>query len=135
MDPITIASTTISLLTPYLVETGGKVAKNVVGAAWEKLTEIYKTVKERLAQEKDGNSKEAFRLFENGPEKQEQSTQIQKKLVDVLTRDPAFAKKLEKMLKDADKVGAGTMFNINISGGKVEKIITVSETNGVVNIN
>jgi predicted nucleotidyltransferase len=133
MDPVTIASSTIALLTPYLAKMGEEVSKKVVGAAWEKVTEIHKAVKDRLAQEKDEYPKETLKRYEKEPVKRKQA--MQETLAEVLEKDPAFAQKLVKMLKDADKAGAGTVFNTNVFGGEVGEIINIDTLQQGLTIN
>ena len=133
MDPITIASSAIALLTPYLAKAGEEVSKKAVGAAWEKVTEIHKTIKERLAQEKDKYPKETLKRFEKEPNKRKHA--MQETLAEILEKDQAFAKKLVIMLKDADKAGAGTVFNTNVFGGEVGEIINVDTIQQGLTIN
>lgn len=133
MDPITIATSAIAILTPYLAKAGAEVSKKAVGAAWEKVADIYKAVKERLAQEKDTYPKETLKRFEKEPEKRKQA--MQETLTEVLEKDPAFARDLLKMLKQADKAGAGTIFNTNIFGGEVGEIINIGTVQQGLTIN
>ncbi len=133
MDPVTIASATIALLTPYLVKAGDEVAKKAAGAAWEKVTEIYKALKERLAREKDKYPKETFKRFEKEPEKRKQA--MQETLAEILEKDSDFAKKLMEMVKNANKLGAGTVFNTNVFGGKVGEIINIENVHQGLTIN
>jgi len=133
MDPITIASSAIALLTPYLAKAGEEVSKKAVGAAWEKVTEIHKAIRDRLAQEKDKYPKETLKRYEKEPAKRNQA--MQETLAEILEKDPAFAKKLVIMLKDADKAGAGTVFNTNVFGGEVGEIINIETVQQGLTIN
>jgi hypothetical protein len=60
---------------------------------------------------------------------------MQETLAEVLEKDPNFAKKLMKMLKDADKAGAGTVFNTNVFGGEVGEIINIDTVQQGLTIN
>ncbi len=133
MDPVTIAASAVAILTPYLAKAGEEVSKKAVGAAWEKVSEIYQAVKGRLSQEKDEYPKEVLKRFEKEPEKRKQA--MQETLADVLEKDPDFSGKLLKMLKDADKAGAGTTFNTNIFGGEVGEIINIGSVQQGLTIN
>ena len=133
MDPITIASSAIALLTPYLAKAGEEISKKAVGAAWEKITEIHQAIKDRLAQEKDSYPKETLKRYEKEPQKRKQA--MQETLAEILEKDPSFAKKLVKLLKDADKAGAGTVFNTNIFGGEVGEIINIETVQQGLTIN
>ncbi len=133
MDPVTIAASAVAILTPYLAKAGEEVSKKAVGAAWEKVSEIYQAVKGRLSQEKDDYPKEVLKRFEKEPEKRKQA--MQETLADVLEKDPDFSGKLLKMLKDADKAGAGTTFNTNIFGGEVGEIINIGSVQQGLTIN
>ena len=133
MDPITIASSALAFLTPYLAKAGAEVSKKAVGAAWEKVGEIHKAIQERLAQEKDSYPKETLKRYEKEPTKRKQA--MQETLAEVLEKDPDFARKLTKMLKDADKAGAGTVFNTNVYGGDVGEIINIETVQQGLTIN
>ncbi len=133
MDPITIATSAIAILTPYLAKAGAEVSKKAVGAAWEKVGEIYQAVKDRVAKEKDSYPKETLKRFEKEPEKRKQA--MQETLAEVLQKDPAFASKLLKLLKDADKAGAGAVFNTTIFGGEVGEIINIGTVEQGLTIN
>lgn len=133
MDPVTIAASAVAILTPYLAKAGEEVSKKAVGAAWEKVSEIYQAVKGRLSQEKDDYPKETLKRFEKEPEKRKLA--MQEILADVLAKDPAFAGKLLKMLKDADKAGAGTTFNTSIFGGEVGEVINIGSVRDGLTIN
>ena len=133
MDIITIASSTIALLTPYLAKAGEEVTKKAFGAAWEKVNEIHKAIKERLAQEKDKYPKETLERFEQEPEKRKHA--MQEMLTEILEKDSVFSQKLEDLLKDADKAGVGTVFNTNIFGGEVGEVINIDTIQQDLNIN
>lgn len=133
MDPITIAASAIALLTPYLAKAGEEVSKKAVGAAWEKMSEIHTAIKERMAQEKDKYPKETLKRYEKEPARRKQA--MQETLAELLEKDPNFAKKLVKLLKDADKAGAGTVFNTSVYGGEVGEIINADTINGGLVIN
>jgi len=95
-----------------LAKAGEEVSKKAIGAAWEKMGEIHTAIKERLSQEKDKYPKETLKRYEKEPAKRKQA--MQETLAEILEKDADFARKLTKMLKDADKAGAGTVFNTNV---------------------
>ena len=133
MDNIAIASSAIALLTPYLAKAGEEITKKALGAAWEKINEIHKVIKERLAQEKDEYPKETLKRFEEEPEKRKLG--MQEMLIEILEGDPNFSGKLEALLKDADKAGASTVFNTNIFGGEIGEIINIDTVQQDLTIN
>lgn len=133
MDSATIASAAISILTPYLAKAGEEVAKKSANAAWEKASEIYKAVKERFTQEKDKRSQEMLKRYEKEPEKRKRT--MQEILAGMLEKDPGFSKKLLKLVRDAEKSGAGTVFNTNIFGGEVGEIINIETVQNGLTIN
>lgn len=132
MEAVSIASATISLLTPYLVEAGGKVAKEAISAAWEKAVEIHKLVKERVTKDDDKYSKETFERYEKEPEKRKLA--MQEVLTEILEKDTHFSDNLVTLLEATDKSDAGTVFNTNIFGGKVGEIINVKTIEQDLNI-
>lgn len=133
MEAITIAASAIGLLTPYLAKAGEEISKKAVGAAWEKVGEIHKAIQERLGQEKDKYTKETLKRYEKEPVKRKQA--MQETLAEVLEKDPDFAQKLTKLLKDANKAGAGAVFNTNVYGGEVGEIINIDTIQQGLTIN
>ncbi len=133
MDVMTIASASITLLTPYLAKLGDEVVKRAAGVAWEKMGEIYNAIKDRISKEKDEFPKETLKRYEKEPEKRKLA--MQETLADILAKDPKFAQKLSEMVEDANKAGARAVFTTNVYGGEVGEIINIENLHDGLNIN
>lgn len=125
MDVQAIASAAIAILTPYLAKAGEEIAKKAVGAAWEKAREIYQAVQARIAKEKEPYPQQTLGQFQENPEKRQGA--MQDVLIEILEKDPAFAERLQCLLKEAQQAGAGTTFNTNVFGGQVGEIINIDK--------
>jgi hypothetical protein len=110
MDPLTLATTAVSFLSPYLVKAGEKAAEQVgkklpdtVGKMWNAITARFKdkpaaeeAVKDLVAKPDDQLNQSAF------------ANQLRK----VLESEPAFAAELERLLNSAQSEGGDTIINI-----------------------
>ncbi len=132
MDVAIIAQTAIAILAPYLAKAGEEVAKKSGEAAWKKAEAIYQAIKTRFQKEKDGYSLQTLKRFEENPEKRKAA--IQEVLEEILDKDSGFAQSLFTLLKEADEAGGRTVFNVNISGGKVGEVINVDTLKGELSI-
>ena len=133
MDITIIASATIAILSPYLAKAGEEVAKKAAGAAWQKVTAIHQEIKARLKKEKDDYPSQTLKRFEESPENRKGA--MQDVLEEILSKDKAFAESLLSLLKEADKVGSGTTFNVTIFGGEVGEIINIDKLEDGFTIN
>ena len=128
MIPAEIATTAISILSPYLMKLGEEVGKKAVGAAWAKVEEIRQSIKDRFAQEKDDHATTTLARFEEKPESRKAG--MQEVLEEILTSDSEFASNLMTLLKEAEQAHAGDVFNVefhtNVSGhGKIGKVVNI----------
>jgi histone deacetylase complex regulatory component SIN3 len=133
MNIETIATATITLLSPYLAKMGEEAAKKAGDAAWKKAAEIHATIKARFKKEKDEFPSKTLEQFEKNPEKRKGA--MQDVLTETLDKDPDFAKSLLKLLTEAEKLGTGAIFNVTIFGGEVGEIINVDRLEGGLEIN
>ena len=133
MDINAIATTAIAILSSYLAKAGVEAAKKAGSAAWEKANEIYQAIKARFKKEKDGFPVQTLEQFEKTPEKRKGA--MEDVLKEILENDPEFSKSLLSLLNEAEKAGTGTVFNVNISGGKVGEIVNIGKLKGGLKIN
>jgi hypothetical protein len=129
MDINAIATATIAILSPYLVKASEEAAKQAGNAAWKKATEIHQAIKARFKKEKDKFPTQALKQFEKEPEKRKGT--MEDVLKEVLEKDPEFSQSLLNLLKEAEEAGAGAVFNVNIMGGKVGKVVNINEADDI----
>jgi len=82
MDPITVITATISMLTPYLVKSGEKIAEEMGGSLWAWLKSKIKD-KSAIKENPDADDKNA----------------IQMQLMTLISQNPSFVQELENMIK------------------------------------
>jgi hypothetical protein len=134
MDPLTIATTVVNLLIPYLSKAAESLADKAANAAWEKLEGLYRTVKKRLT----GNAyaEETLKRVSDEP----QSTSRQAALVGVLEeqieQDSAFAETLQKLIHEAKESGVETIIQkVSISGhARTGDVTTIGKVEGKVDL-
>lgn len=132
MDAAAIATVATTLLSPYLAQAREDVANETGGAAWEKVRQIHQAIRTRLQEEGDSYPAETLRRFEEQPESRRGA--MQSVLQEILDVDPAFARALSVLLQEADRAGAGAVFNVNVFGGTVGEIINIDRLDGGLTI-
>ena len=106
MDPVTLATTAVTFLSPYLVKAGEKAFETVgeksVDSLWQTIKAKFtgkpaaeEAVKDLVALPADGDNQAAFR----------------KELRKVLEAEPAFAVELERLLSNAQSEVGDTIVN------------------------
>jgi hypothetical protein len=97
MDPITLVTSAVALLTPYVAKGAEEFAKELGKDAADKAKELYTYLKNKFSA--DSEESEVLSLFEKKPEKYERT------LTDVLQErartDSEFAGELEKHVNSA----------------------------------
>jgi hypothetical protein len=92
MDPITLAAAAVSFVTPYLIHLGKETAKS---AADEAGKSVWGWIKGKLT---GPAGAEAVADAESAPDKPENAQALQAALTKALTKDPAVATALAKLL-------------------------------------
>lgn len=96
MDPVSLATTTTTLLIPYLTKIGGKVLEDLGKSTWDLIMESFKdkpasanTAEEFAAKTDDPDNRAAF------------EAQLRK----AFKENPDFAREIEGLLKRAEEAG------------------------------
>lgn len=135
MDPITLATSAIGFLAPYLAKAGKFVAEEA-GPALQKVKAIHKAVKEALAD--DALGKQTLERVEQNPEELETWQDSLTKLLETKIKgDAALAETLQKLLVEAEKAGAEKTItqSVNLSdSAKVGNITQIGEVGGDVDL-
>lgn len=117
MDPITLITTTMAVLTPYLVKSGEKVAEGMGASLWTWLKEKF------------SNNKQ----LPTAPSESDKST-IQLQLMYDITQNKEFALALEKKIQEIKEelYSQGSM-NIE-NNGTVEKQVNITNNSGPITL-
>jgi hypothetical protein len=107
MDPGTLASEMVALLTPFLAK-GGEALVSAVGAdvhdaVAKKVGDLYRAVKEKLSGDDHGHH--VLKRVEELPTDVHRQNTLKAVLVERLVEDPAFQRVLARLLTEA-KIGA-----------------------------
>ena len=118
MEPMTLITAALSMLAPYLVKSGEKIAEEMGCSLWKWLKSKF-----------DGKAN----LPENPTE--EDKTEIQKHLMAAVVTDAIFVKELEEKINEIIKskpVDGGQMNVVN--NGTVEKQINITTNSGPITL-
>ena len=100
MDPITVATTAVSLLSPYLLKGAEEFAKELGKEVAQKVGDVYKYLKNTFTG--DSEESQVLSLFEKKPEKY--GTNLADVLEERAKSDKDFAAGLEKHLSSVGPV-------------------------------
>lgn len=117
MDPITLITTTMTVLTPYLVKSGEKIAEEMGASLWTWLKERF------------SNNKQ----LPTAPSESDKSI-IQLQLMSDIAQNKEFALALEKKIQEIKQVlyNQGTMNVVN--NGTVEKQVNITNNSGFISL-
>jgi hypothetical protein len=136
MDPLTLATLAVNLVAPYLAKAGEAIAKQAGETAWEKLTAVYGTVKDKLAG--DAYAEESLARLEAEPESAGRQAALVGVLEEKIKADSDFAETLQTLLDQARQAGAEKLTQqVTVSGrartgnitqiGKIEGNVDLSQ--------
>jgi hypothetical protein len=134
MDPLTIATTVVNLLIPYLSKAAESLANKAANAAWEKLEALFATVKAKLS----GNpyAEETLHRVQAEPQSRSRQAALVGVLEEQIEHDTAFAETLRKLLSEAKDLGAESIVqNVSISGhARTGDVTTIGKVEGKVDV-
>ncbi len=107
MDPITVATGVLTVLTPFLVEGGKAAAKKAGEALWAALERRFK-----------GNpaAEEALVDVKAKPQDEDNQAVLRKEIRKLAEADAAFQAELEKLLAAAEAEAPGTVYSAILTG-------------------
>lgn len=116
MDIQLIASTTVALLSPYLVKAGEVIANKASEAIWDKAAQLYQIVKEKFK----GNTTAEVALadLEQMPNDEDSQAALRKELKKTMQSDANFGEQLRLLLQEAGKTQQGASIITQIAGKK-----------------
>jgi hypothetical protein len=128
---VTIATSVVSLLSPYLKKFREEIAKSGGSAAFEKTKELYQTLKTKFGDSRE--AQQALNSFVKTPDNVDSQAALRTQLEKIMVDDEAFAKKLAVLLKEAAEANVDHEFNTTIYGD-VQKLIQMGDVYGNVTI-
>lgn len=109
MDPMTLATTAVGFLSPYLVKSGEKAAEKL----GKKLPDLASKVWNAVTAKFSGKpaAEEAVKDMAARPDDADNQAAFRKELRKLLEADPQFASELERLLASGQRVGGDTISN------------------------
>jgi hypothetical protein len=132
MEISAMATAAIAILAPYLAKAGEEAAKKAGNAAWAKAAELMAVIKTRFKKEKDEKPTKILEGFEKAPENSR--AEMEAVLEKLLAKDAKFSKTVFKLLKEAEKAGANTEFNVQVFGDQHGDIFNINKVEGGLRI-
>ena len=118
MDPVTLASAAVALLSPYLAKVGEGAAKKIGEDTVETGGKLFGWIRAKLG----GRAKEALDDLAAKPGSEDNQADLRKQLVKALEADPALATELRAMLP-ADAAGTDSMSQtVSGAGAKAAQV-------------
>ncbi|KAB2916463.1 MAG: hypothetical protein F9K23_07615 [Bacteroidetes bacterium] len=116
MEPVTLITAAITLVMPYILKAGEKIAENVG-------EDIWKLIKRPFVNQKES---ELVHDITDSIRKQE----LIQKLVEKINEDPTFKQELENAVNNAHQtLNAQNQQNIN-NNGQIQKQINIQDNKG-----
>jgi hypothetical protein len=103
MDPISLATSAVALLIPFIIQMGGRVAEHMGDA----LARSGQTVVERLYQRVRARvtgepyAEQALQRLEQQPDNDRRRRAFEDALADLLQAEPSFAEDIQRLVEDA----------------------------------
>ncbi len=111
MDFVSIAATVVATLSPYLGKAAGKFADAAGGAAWNKTTELYQLLKERVAGTPGAH--DALAELEKMPGDAAKQAALSEQLKKLIADDPDFLKQVASLTEAAHNA-AGSLVSARV---------------------
>src|SRR4051794_25740987 len=132
MDLAALASEVVKVLSPYATKLAEPGIRKAGEAGWQKLGELYTTVKTKLVG--DPTSQQALATFEANPEDPNHRTAVESALVSALAADTPFSESVRAQISDLQPAGAPIRQSVHVSKGGRSGDITQIGSAGDVTI-
>lgn len=118
MEPMTLLSAAMTMLTPYLVKSGEKIAEEMGGSLWTWIKSKFNGKAELPANPSESDQQE-----------------IQKQLMMAVASDSQFAKELEEIMEKIRTSGQESSGQMNIiNNATVQKQVNITNNSGSFNL-
>lgn len=118
MDPVTIATSAVSLLVPYLAKGGRAIADKVGKDVWDKVSNkvetLHETIKNKFSS--DDYYSQTLKRLEEKPEDKGRQSNLESVLKEVLAEDTQFQKMLSQLLNETKEAGGDSIIQVYGSG-------------------
>ena len=134
MDPVTLATSVVGILMPYLIKGGETIAKKAVDATFEKAGQLYQTLKQKFSN--DPYAKETLKRVEEDPNSEARQAALTGVLEEKIKSDPALASELEQFLALAKELTSDQINqSVKVSGNaKTGNITTIGKMDGNIDM-
>jgi hypothetical protein len=109
MDPLTLATGAVTILSPYLVKIGEKAAEEVGKKLPEAAAKVWNAIMTKFRGK--AAAEEAVKDFVAEPDDEDNRAAFRKELRKVLEGEPTFATELTHLLEDAKRQSGDTISN------------------------
>jgi hypothetical protein len=109
MDALSLATSAVTILSPYLVKAGEKAAEKIGGILPEAAGKVWKTTMAKFT----GNvvAEAAMKDYVNRPGDQHSQSSFANQLRNLLEAEPTLATELARLLDEAKRQSGGTIIN------------------------
>ena len=134
MDPVTLATSVVGILMPYLIKGGETIAKKAVDETIEKAGQLYQTIKQKFSG--DPYAKETLKRVEEDPNSEARQAALTGVLEEKIKSDPALASELEQFLALAKELTSDQINqSVKVSGNaKTGNITTIGKMDGNIDM-
>jgi hypothetical protein len=129
VEPITIATSAVALLAPYLNKAGGKAAEEIGKEAGGRIVKLYDAVKSQLSGE---YAAEALADLETEPQNEDAKASLRQQLRKQLERDDDLKRILEELLEDIEKTTGQSISQVAKTIGDHNVTMQISGPGNVV---
>ena len=134
MEPITLATSVVGMLMPYLIKGGEAVAKKAIDESFQLASQLYQKVKEKFSN--DSYAKETLKRVKENPDSEARKAALTGVLEEKIKDEPTFGAELEKLLALTKDLGGDSIDQtVNVSGkAKTGNITTIGKVSGNVDM-
>jgi len=134
MELAPVAQAAVAILLPLLTKAFDSAAQKVGQETRERVEAVYRAIREKFTQDDDDYAKTTLDRLGEEPANERRQAALEDLLVEKSKTDPAFAKQLADLVKDAAQHEETNQFVTQVSGNaKVGHITNVGNA-GIVDI-
>src|SRR5690349_20910783 len=131
MDPIALATIAINLLGPYLARAGDAAAQKLGDSAAKHVGDMLETIRAKFAADDDTYAGQTLARVEQQPDAEPRRQALAGIVAEKMDADPAFKKRLEELVREADRDPSTHQFLVQVSGGSVGDIVQIGTATNV----
>jgi hypothetical protein len=134
VEPVTLATSALSLLTPYLMQAGEVIATKAGEAAWERAQALHAALKRRLGG--DAYAEQTLQRLEQDPRSASRQAALVGVLEEKIAENPTFARFLLELVAEAGEERPEPLSQqVTVSGnGRVGAVTQIGVVKGNVDL-